>query len=174
MPRILFGPALRALPIGLFALSLQRLFFAKHPVHDVKLQFVLAVVVAAGAVGGPDRGAVVGFVFGLLYDLSGSTPLGLVALCYGLGGMTAGYVHTLVSEPQWWLASIFAVVGAAVGELAVPFAGQMIGDEGWITPSLLVEIPIVAGAAGLLCPALMPISRWMVGVKRKKWKVMVE
>ena len=76
-------------------------------------------------------------MFGLLYDLSGTTPLGLVALCYGLGGMTAGYVHTLVSEPQWWLASMFAVVGAAVGELSVPFAGQMIGDEGWITPRLL-------------------------------------
>ena len=95
MPRILFGPALRILPIGLLALSLQRLVFAEHPVHDVKLQFVLAVVVAAGAVGGPDRGAVVGFVLGLLYDLNGTTPLGMVALAYGLGGMAAGYVHTL-------------------------------------------------------------------------------
>ena len=45
MPRILFGPALRILPIGILALSLQRLVFAEHPVHDVKLQFVLAVVV---------------------------------------------------------------------------------------------------------------------------------
>jgi len=174
MPRILFGPAFRILPIGLLALSLQRLVFAEHPVHDVKLQLVLAVVVAAGAAGGPDRGAVVGFVLGLLYDLNGTTPLGLVALAYGLGGMTAGYVHTLVSEPQWWMASIFAIIGAGVGELAVPFLGQMIGDSGWITPRLLVQIPIVAGGAGLMCPALMPISRWMVGVKRRKWKVMVE
>ncbi|MCE9623251.1 MAG: hypothetical protein K8R99_12990 [Actinomycetia bacterium] len=174
MPRVLFGPALRLLPIGLLALSLQRLVFAVHPVHDVKLQFVLALVVAAGAAGGPDRGAVAGFVLGLLYDLNGTTPLGLVALAYGFGGMTAGYVRTLVSEPQWWIASFFAAVGAAVGELSVPFLGQMIGDDGWITSRLLVEIPIVAGAAALLCPALMPIARWMVGVKRKKWKVMVE
>ncbi len=174
MPRILFGPALRILPIGLLALSLQRLLFAQHPLNDVKLQFVLAVVVTAGAVGGPDRGAVVGFALGLLYDLNGTTPLGLVALAYGLGGMTAGYVHTLVTEPQWWMASFFAMIGAAIGELSVPFLGQMIGDSGWITPRLLVQIPIVAGAAGLMCPALMPICRWMVGVKRKKWKVMVE
>lgn len=174
MPAFLLGPALRVLPIGLFALSLQRLFFAEHPIGDVKLQFVLAMVVAAGAAGGPDRGAVVGFVFGLLYDLSGTTPLGLVALSYGLGGMTAGYVHNLVSEAQWWLASIFATLGAAVGELAVPLATQMTGEGGWITPRLFVQIPIVAGAAGLMCPALMPLCRWMVGVKRKKWKVMVE
>lgn len=174
MPRILFGPALRILPLGLLALSIQRLVFAEHPIHDVKVQFVLAVVVAAGAVGGPDRGAVVGFALGLLYDLSGTTPLGLVALAYGLGGMAAGYVHNLVAEPQWWMGSIFAVVGATVGELAVPFLGEMIGDGGWITPRLLVQIPIVAVAAGVMCPALMPVSRWMVGVKRKKWKVMVE
>lgn len=174
MPRLLFGPALRILPIGLLALSLQRLVFAEHPVHDVKLQFVLAVVVGAGVVGGPDRGAVVGFVLGLLYDLNGTTPLGLVALAYGLGGMTAGYVQTLVTEAQWWVASFFAIVGAAIGELSVPFLGQMIGDDGWITPRLLVQIPIVAVAAGVMCPALMPICRWMVGVKRKKWKVMVE
>jgi len=174
MPRILFGPALRILPLGLLALSLQRLVFAQHPVNGVKLQFVLAVVVAAGAVGGPDRGAVVGFVLGLLYDLSGTTPLGLVALAYGLGGMAAGYVHTLLPEPHWWMGSVFAAVGAAIGELAVPFLGQMIGESGWITPRLLVQIPIVAVAAGLMCPALMPVGRWMVGVKRKKWKVMVE
>jgi rod shape-determining protein MreD len=174
MPRILFGPALRILPLGLLALSLQRLVFAQHPINDVKLQFVLAVVVAAGAVGGPDRGAVVGFVLGLLYDLSSTTPLGLVALSYGLGGMVAGYAHSLVSEPQWWVGSIFAVVGAAVGELSVPFAIQVTGEGGWITPRLLVQIPIVAAAAGVMCPALMPICRWMVGVKRKKWKVIVE
>ena len=174
MPRILFGPALRILPIGLLALSLQRLVFAEHPVHDVKLQFVLAVVVAAGAVGGPDRGAVVGFVLGLLYDLNGTTPLGMVALAYGLAGMTAGYVHTLVAEAQWWIASFFALIGAAVGELSVPFLGEVIGDGGWITSRLLVQIPIVAVSCGVLCPALMPVCRWMVGVKRKKWKVMVE
>jgi rod shape-determining protein MreD len=174
VPSVLFGPALRILPIGLIALSLQRLLFAQHPIHDVKLQFVLAVVVTAGVVGGPDRGAVVGFVFGLLYDLAGTTPLGLVALAYGLGGMTAGYFHSRVPEPQWWVAMIFATIGAAIGELAVPVAGQMVGDSGWITAQLLEEIPVVAVAAGLMCPALMPISRWMVGVKRKKWKVITE
>lgn len=174
MPRFLYGPALRLLPLGLLALSLQRLVFAHHPINDVKLQFVLAVVVTAGAVGGPDRGAVAGFVLGLLYDLSGTTPLGLVALAYGLGGMAAGYVRNLVTEPQWWMVSIFAVLGAAVGELAVPFLEEMTGAGGWITPRLLVQIPIVAVAAGLMSPALMPVSRWMVGVKRKKWKVMVD
>lgn len=174
MRQLLFGPLLRVLPVGLLALAIQRVIFAAHPVADVKLQFVLALVVAAGAGGGADRGAVAGFVLGLLYDLSGNTPLGLMALAYGLGGMTAGYVQTLTPDPQWWLAAIFATIGAGVGELAIPVGEMVTGESGWIDRSLAVTVPAVAVAAGALTPLLMPVGRWMMGVKRKKWKAMLE
>jgi rod shape-determining protein MreD len=175
MRSIVLGPLLRLVPVGLVALSIQRVIFAAHPVfHDVKLQFVLALVVAAGAGGGADRGAVAGFVLGLMYDISGNTPLGLMALAYGLGGMTAGYVHSFTPDPQWWLASIFAFVGAAVGEAAIPVAEVITGESGWLTSDASWTIPIVAGFAALMCPLLMPVGRWMMGVKRKKWKAMLE
>jgi len=168
------APLLRLLPVGLVALSLQRVIFASHPVHDVRLQLVLALVVAAGAGGGADRGAVAGFVLGLLSDASGDTPLGVLALAYGIGGMTAGYLHRFTADPQWWLAAIFATVGAAVGEVMVPLVMTVTGESGWITTDLLVTVPIVAGTCGLLCPLLMPVGRWMMGFKRKKWKAMAE
>jgi len=168
------GPFLRLLPVGLIALSIQRVVFAHHPVHDVKLQFVLALVVAAGAGGGADRGAVVGFVLGLLYDATGSTPLGTMALAYGVGGITAGSLHRFTPDPQWWLAAIFATLGAAVGELSIPLTEVITGNSGWVTRDLFVTVPIVAVAAGVLCPALLPVGRWMMGVKRKKWKAMAE
>lgn len=168
------GPFLRLLPVGLLALSLQRVLFAHHPVFDVKLQLVLALVVAAGAGGGADRGAVAGFVLGMLYDMSGDTPLGVMALAYGLGGMAAGSLHRFTPDPQWWLAALFATLGAAVGEAAVPLVEVITGQSGWITTDLLHIIPIVAVTAGLLCPLLMPVGRWMMGVKRKKWKAIAE
>jgi len=171
---IVLGPLIRLLPVGLLVLSIQRVIFAAHPVHDVKLQFVLALVVAAGAGGGSDRGAVAGFVLGLLYDTGGNTPLGLMALAYGLAGMTAGYVHTFTPDPQWWLASTFAFFGAAVGELAIPVAEVMTGQGGWLTSQIAITVPIVAITAAALCPLLMPVGRWMMGVKRKKWKAMLE
>ena len=174
MRNIVLGPLLRLVPVGLVALSIQRVVFGAHPIFDVKLQFVLALVVAAGAGGGADRGAVVGFVLGVLYDASGNTPLGLMALSYGLAGMTAGYVHSFTPDPQWWLASIFAFVGAAVGEFAIPVAEVITGQSGWITSDVRITIPIVAGFAAVACPALMPVGRWMMGVKRKKWKAMLE
>lgn len=174
MHRPAVAAALRILPVGMVALAIQRQVFAEHPVADVKIQFVLALVVAAGAGGGADRGAVAGFVLGLLYDASGNTPLGLMALAYGLGGMTAGYVQSITPDPQWWLAAIFAGIGAAVGEAAIPAAEVVIGDSGWVTRDLVVVLPVVAGTAFLLCPLLLPIGRWMMGVKRKKWKAMLE
>jgi len=172
--RFLLGAAPRIILVGLFAMSVQRALFAKHPVGDIKLQFVLALVVAAGAAGGADRGAVAGFALGLMYDFSGNTPLGLMALAYGIGGMVAGYVHSFTPDPQWWLASIFAFAGAFVGELAVPVAEVVTGEPGWITKRVFVEVPVVAFAAALLCPILFPAGRWMVAIKRKKWKVMTE
>jgi rod shape-determining protein MreD len=171
---IILGPLLRLVPVGLIALSIQRVVFAAHPIGDIKLQFVLALVVAAGAGGGSDRGAVAGFVLGLLYDASGNTPLGLMALSYGLAGMTAGYVHSFTPDPQWWLASIFAFFGAAVGETAIPVAEVITGEDGWITTEIWVTVLVVAGFSAVMCPLLMPVGRWMMGVKRKKWKAMLE
>ncbi len=173
--RALFAnPLLRLLPVGLLALSIQRVVFADVPVAGVKLQFVLALVVAAGAGGGADRGAVAGFVLGIMYDGLGNTPLGLMALAYGLGGMTAGYVQSFTPDPQWWLASIFAFIGAALGEIAIPIAEAITGESGWIGGNAALTIPVVALFAAVMCPLLMSPGRWMVGAKRRRWKAMVE
>ncbi len=174
MRRFLIGPIPRIILVGLFAMSLQRAVFAQHPLGDIKLQFVLALVATAGAVGGADRGAVAGFALGLMYDFSGNTPLGLTALAYGVGGIVAGSLQSFAPEGQWWFASLWTLVGAAVGELAVPFEEAVTGEPGWLTGRLFVEVPVVAIAAAVMSPALMPVARWMVAVKRKKWKVMTE
>ena len=113
-------------------------------------------------------------MLGLLYDLSGNTPLGLMALAYGLGGMTAGYVQNLTPDPQWWLMTIFAAVGAAVGEVAIPLGEAITGESGWIGRELVVIVPVVAIAAAVLTLPLVPVGRWMMGVKRKKWKAIPE
>ena len=146
MRNLFLNPLLRLLPVGLVALSIQRVVFAGTPMAGVKLQFVLALVVAAGAGGGADRGAVAGFVLGIMYDALGNTPLGLMALAYGLAGMTA----------------------------AIPVAEAITGESGWIGGNVAVTIPVVALFAALMCPLLMPPGRWMVGAKRRKWKAMVE
>lgn len=174
MRALFLGPVLRLVPVGLLALAVQRVIAAEHPIADVKLQVVLALVVAAGVGGGADRGAVAGFVLGLLFDLSGDTPLGVMGLAYGLAGMTAGYVHTITPDPQWWLMMLFGAAGAAVGEASVPGFELIAGGQDWQGAGLWREVPIVALAAGLVCPLMVPLGRWAMGVRARKWKVIAE
>ena len=83
-------------------------------------------------------------------------------------------VRGVASTLSCGLAAIFAFLGAAVGESAVPLTQYLTGESGWVTDRMLVIVPAVAAAAAVFSPALVPVGRWMMGVKRKTWKAMVE
>jgi rod shape-determining protein MreD len=170
----LTGPLVRLFPVGLCVLAIQRTVLTELTVHGVVLQIVLALAAAAGAGAGPERGAIAGFTLGLMYDLATGSPLGLTALVYSLAGFVAGYVTTITPTPQWWLASIFTTIGAAVGETAMPIAYALIGQDGLFTERLLTVVPIVSAFALLLSPLFVPLGRWCMCVKRPKWKAMHE
>jgi rod shape-determining protein MreD len=170
----LTGPLVRLFPVGLCLLAIQRVVLSELLVHQVVLQIVLALAAAAGAGAGPERGAIAGFTLGLMYDLATDSPLGLTALVYSLAGFSAGYVLTITPTPQWWLASIFSTIGAAVGEFAVPVGYTLIGRDGLFTQRLLSIVPIVAAFALVLSPLFVPLGRWCMCVKRPKWKTMHE
>ena len=155
-------------------LALQRTVFADHPVRDEVLQIVLALAAAAGAGGGPERGALAGFILGLMYDFGVGTPLGLSALAYTVAGSAAGYVRIITPHAQWWLAAVFVAIGAATGELAIVATKLVVGDDGWVNARLLAVVPIVAAFAALMSPLLVPLGRWCVKVKRPKWKAIPE
>jgi hypothetical protein len=110
----------------------------------------------------------------MMFDLAAGTPLGSSALAFGLGGLVAGYVLMITPDPQWWLGALFAALGAVVGEAAIPVIKLLIGQDGWITPRLAVVLPVQAVAAAVLSPLLVPLGRWMMAVKRKKWKAIPE
>ena len=174
MRAFLAGPLVRLFPVGLCMLAIQRTVLTEIHVLDVVLQIALALAAAAGAGSGPERGAVAGFTLGLMYDLSTGSPLGLTALVYALAGFVAGYVITLTPAPQWWLATIFTGIGAAVGETAAPAARMLIGEDGWFTSRLFTIVPVVTVFAMALSPLLVPLGRWCMCVKRPKWKAMNE
>jgi len=160
--------------VGLCLLALQRTVLTEQRPFNVVIQIVLALVAAAGAGSGPERGALAGFVLGTMYDLAVNTPLGLTALVYALAGFTAGYALTLTPTPPWWLSSLFSGIGAAVGETAIPIGKTLIGQDGWVNRRMFTIVPVVAVAAVVLSPLFVPLGRWCMCVKRPKWKAMVE
>jgi rod shape-determining protein MreD len=164
------GPLLRLFSVGLIVLALQRTIFTDLRPAGVTLQVMLALAAAAGAAGGPQRGALAGFVLGLMYDLAVGTPLGSSSIAMGLGGYVAGYVTSITIDPQWWLAALFTGLGAAVGEAMVPVIRAFIGQEQVVEPRLGIVVAVVAAGAMVLSPLLVPVGRWCLRIKRPEWK----
>lgn len=163
------GPLPRLVFVGVILVALQNTLFVELRPAAVTVQIVLALVAAAGAGSGPQKGALAGFVLGLMYDLRAGSPLGSSSISMGLGGFVAGYSLSITIDPQWWLAMIFTGIGAAVGELMVPVVRSFIGEEHHFTPRLFTVVPVVAIAAVILSPLLVPIGRWCMRVKRTDW-----
>jgi rod shape-determining protein MreD len=103
----------------LSALVLQASVLSELRVADVSIDLLLALAIAAGLTGGPDRGAVVGFVAGLLTDLLVQTPFGLAALSYAATGYVAGLLNEAVVRSARLL-SVLIAIGAGAFGVAVP------------------------------------------------------
>ena len=168
------GPLPRLVFIGVILVALQNTLFVELRPAAVTVQIVLALVAAAGAGGGPQKGALAGFVLGMMYDLRAGSPLGSSSISMGVGGFVAGYSLSITIDPQWWLAMIFTGVGAAVGETMVPVVRSFIGEEHHFTPRLFTVIPVVTVAAMILSPVFVPIGRWCMRVKRTDWSKVKE
>ena len=172
MRAFLTGPLIRLFPVGLVLLAIQRVVFSQVHLAGTVIEIMLALAACTGAGAGAERGAVAGFTLGLMYDLGSGTPLGLTALVYAVAGFTAGYGLSWTPTPPWWLSSLFASLGAAVGELCQPLARVMIGEDGWFDARLYRLVPVAALSTLFVSPLFIPLGRWCMRVKRQQWKVM--
>jgi hypothetical protein len=87
----------------------------------------------------------------------------------GLAGYVAGYSLSITVDPQWWLAALFTGLGTAVGEAAVPVVRAFTGDEHAFSDRWYRVVVVVAAAAMVASPALVPLGRWCVKVRRTDW-----
>lgn len=160
----------RVIPLGMALLALQKTLFWELRPFEVIIQVVLAFACACAAVAGPDRGAVAGFVLGLIFDLSTGTPLGSSSIAFGLGAYVAGWVDVIRIDTTWWLAAIFVGVGSAIGEALAPVVRRFTGEEDAFSPHLAKVVPVVAVAGAVLSLALVPLGRWAMKVAKPEWK----
>ena len=161
----------RVVPIGMILLALQTTLFVEMRPFDVRIQVLLTFAACAGAVGGPERGVIAGFVLGLMYDLSIGTPLGSTSITMGLAGYVAGWCDVIRVETTWWFAMIFVTLGAAVGETAVPVVRRFVGEEDAFVPEMTTIIPVVAVAAAFLSIPLVPVARWALKLRGPEFKL---
>ena len=164
----------RLIPVGVVMIALQTTLFVDVQVAGVVVQLVLALVAAAGASGGSERGAVAGFVLGSMLDLTEGTPLGSTSIAFTVAGVVAGLLALFAADPQWWLKAIFVALGAAAGEAMLPVVRLFIGDENPWPTDMVKVVAMVAIAAAVMSPVLLPLSRWCLKIRGSAWKSPVE
>lgn len=165
MLEILRHPLLRLLMIGLPVLALQDTMLTDMRPAGVAIQAMLLLAVAGGIAGGPERGALAGFVMGFLFDLVLTSPMGLHALVYGLAGFLAGYINSLTLDHPRWLVMLVVGVASAACTVAYPLASAMIGEDIAITTALIKITVVVSVANIVLAVPAVWLLRWALHVR---------
>jgi len=118
--------------------------------------------VTAGYAAGPDRGAVFGFITGLVADLFLPTPYGLSALVGCLVGFSTGMATRGLVRSSWWLPPVVAAAATAAGMGGYAILGAVLGDPAmlktYLAPALVVGTP----SAVLLALPVLRFVAWAV------------
>lgn len=141
------------------ALTLQLAVAARLEVFGVQGDLMLLIAAMAGLAAGPDRGAVIAFATGIVFDLMLQSPFGLSALVYVIVAYVVGSLQDTVLRAAWWIPSATAAIGSAFGVILYGVFGTMVGQD-LLQPSLLRIAGIVALLNALAAPAVLPAVRW--------------
>jgi rod shape-determining protein MreD len=155
-------PRFRVPVLLISALALHLTLFSVLRIGGTAPDLMLLVAVAGGLVGGPVRGAMLGFTAGIAIDVFLRTPMGLSALVFTLVGYGVGVVSTGVLTPSWYLPVVTASIASAAGILIYAFVGAMLGEP-MINRRLFTIVSVVAvGNAILAVPVLRAVT-WAMG-----------
>ena len=125
---------------------------------------MLLVAVCVGIIGGPERGAVVGFLSGLAFDLFLlTTPVGLSALVYALVGYAVGLVAEAIVRAAWWIPVVTAAVASSAGAVVFAVAANVVSGSSFVGPRLPVVALVVGIANGVLSFGVLRVAGWAVG-----------
>jgi len=149
--------------ILLSALVLQVAVVTDIRIAGVHPELLLLVGICAGLVGGPSRGAEVGFVAGVLTDLLLPGVLGISALSFALVGFAVGATEESVIRSSKTISVGITVAASAVGTLVYAGLGELLGQRTLSDPHLWAIVGIVSVVNGLLCVPGLAVCRWAEG-----------
>jgi rod shape-determining protein MreD len=142
----------------LLVLLLQSSLLTEMKLGVVRPDAMVLLPIAAGMLGGSERGAVVGFFAGMLADLFLQTPLGLSAVTYSVVGFGVGAMHTGVLRAAWWIGPAIAMTASAISVVLFVLIGAVVGVGHLIRPDLAW---IIIGVAIINAPLSVAVTRLM-------------
>ena len=115
--------------------------------------------IVAGIVGGPGRGASMGFGAGLVADLFLPTPFGLSALVGVMVGFGVGVATLALDRTAWWLPPVAALGGSALYEVIYPTLGSVLGQPQMLHVDVVRIVVVVSVVNAVLAlPALRMVA----------------
>ncbi|MHB8243754.1 MAG: rod shape-determining protein MreD [Acidimicrobiales bacterium] len=141
------------LQVGLFQ---QIMVLGAHP------DLWLLTAICAGLVGGPQYGAVVGFVTGLVADIFLVTPFGLSSLCYLLVAFAVGQTAALPGGRAPYTFRVAATfVASAGGTLLYAGLAILIGQPHVPRAEFVDVLIVVSVANAILAIPGVAVMRWV-------------
>ena len=129
-------------------------------VGGVHPDIMLLLPIVAGIVGGPSRGASVGFATGLAADLFLPTPFGLSALVGCLVGFGVGLAAIAFDRSAWWVALVAALGASALYEVTYGVLGSVLGQPQMLHVALARIVVVVAVTNVVLAVVAVRLLKW--------------
>ena len=130
---------------------------------------MLLLAVAAGIVGGPRAGALMGFAAGFALDLFLETPMGLSALVFCLVGYAVGSIQGGVLRASWWIPVVTTLAASVAGELLYALVATVVGQPHLVTTRLLVVAAVVGVFNAVAAPVALRLVRWSVESRERSF-----
>lgn len=129
-------------------------------IGGVHPDILVLLPIVAGIIGGPGRGATIGFGTGLVADLFLPTPFGLSALVGCLLGFAVGLATVALDRTAWWLAPVAALGGSALYEVTYGALGSVLGQPQMLHVALARIVVVVSVTNAVLAWPAMKVMTW--------------
>jgi rod shape-determining protein MreD len=152
--------ATRVVLVVLLFITVQETLILDLRIGGVHPDIMLLLPIAAGIVGGPARGATMGFGAGLVADLFLPTPFGLSALVGSLIGFGVGAATVALDRSAFWLAPVAALGASALYEGLYAVLGSVLGQPQMIHADLFRIIVVVSVTNLILAVPALRLVKW--------------
>jgi rod shape-determining protein MreD len=129
-------------------------------VGGIHPDIMVVLPIVAGIVGGPGRGASMGFGTGLVADLFLPTLFGLSALVGTLIGFGVGVTTLALDRTALWLPPFAALAGSALYELIYAVLGSVLGQPQMLHVDLLRIMVVVSVVNAIVAVPALRMVNW--------------
>ena len=152
--------AAKVIVVVVLFLTVQQTLMLDIHISGIHPDIMVVLPIAAGIIGGPSRGAIMGFGAGLVADLFLPTTFGLSALIGCLVGFGVGMATVALDRSAWWLPPLAALGASAVYEVAYAAVGSILGQPQMLHVNIVGIVLVVSIVNALVAVPAVRFVGW--------------